>query len=91
MATAALGGGAARTERRRVGLGGFVEERRCTERLFIGVARRWRGETPVVAGRRPFMAPRASRSGVTRDSQRRRDVSGSGTVSRKKASRWRGP
>ena len=60
MATVALGGGAARPERRRVGLGGFVEERRCAERLFIGLARRWRGEAPVVAGRLPLMAPRAS-------------------------------
>ena len=50
MATAALGGGAARPERRRAGLGGFVEERRCAERLFIGVARWWRGEALVVAG-----------------------------------------
>ena len=31
MATAALGGGAARPERRRAGLGGFVEKRRRAE------------------------------------------------------------
>jgi hypothetical protein len=52
------GGGAARPGRRRAGLGGFVEGRRCAERLFKGVARRWRGEAPVVASRQPLMAPR---------------------------------
>ena len=91
VATTALGGSAARPERRGTGAAWLVEVDGREERLFIGVARWWRGEAPVVAGRRPLMAPRTSRSGVTRDSRRRRDVSGSGTVSRRKASRWRGP
>jgi len=59
--------------------------------LFIAKERRWSGGAPVVAGRRPLMALRASRSGMTRDSRRRRDISGSGTVCRRKASTWRGP
>ena len=59
--------------------------------LFIAEERRWSGGAPVVAGRRPLMALRASRSGVTRDSHRRCNISGSGTVCRRKASTWRAP
>jgi len=43
--------------------------------LFIAEGRRWSGGAPVVAGRRPLMALRASRSGMTRYSRHRRDVS----------------
>ena len=47
-ATTALGGGAARPERRGTGAAWLVVVDGREERLFIGMARRWRGEAPVV-------------------------------------------